>query len=79
MYTEDHSLAWKKVVDAVHHTGRKIFFQPWHPGRIQNDKMPQLEESRYPVLAASAVPAAGGKFRTLEGVPVRLTRLVYHL
>jgi hypothetical protein len=29
-----------------------------------------LKESGYPVLAPTKVPASGGKFRTLEGVPV---------
>lgn len=77
MYTEDHAIAWKKVVDAVHQVGGKIFFQPWHPGRIQNEKMPQLAASEYPVLAPSAVPAAGGKFRTLEGSPVSFPTIIF--
>lgn len=29
-----------------------------------------LEKSGYPVYAPSCIPAAGGKFRVLEGVPV---------
>ena len=39
-------------------------------GRIQNENMPMLKESGYPVLAPSKVKAEGGKFRTLEGLPV---------
>ena len=70
MYTSGHAQAWKRVTDAVHDAGGKILFQPWHPGRIQNDNMPLLKESGYPVLAPSKIRAAGGKFRTLEGVPV---------
>jgi 2,4-dienoyl-CoA reductase-like NADH-dependent reductase (Old Yellow Enzyme family) len=31
--------------------------------------MPMLREISYPVYAPSRVPAKGGKFRTLEGVP----------
>ncbi|TFK54622.1 FMN-linked oxidoreductase [Heliocybe sulcata] len=69
MFDESHAQAWKKVTDAVHQEGGKIFFQPWHPGRIQNENMPMLKESGYPVLAPSRIPAAGGKFRVLEGAP----------
>lgn len=34
MYKREHADAWKKVVDAVHREGGKIFFQPWHPGKV---------------------------------------------
>ncbi|OJZ80555.1 hypothetical protein ASPFODRAFT_65820 [Aspergillus luchuensis CBS 106.47] len=69
MYNQDHSDAWAKVTSEVHKVGGKILFQPWHPGRIQNDSMPMLKESGYPVYAPSKVPAKGGKYRTLEGLP----------
>lgn len=39
-------------------------------GRIQNDRMPMSQKTGTPVYAASAIPAAGGKFRELEGKPV---------
>lgn len=45
-------------------------------GRIQNENMPMLKESGYPVLAPSRVKASGGKFRTLEGLPVCLFSLL---
>lgn len=32
MITEDHAEAWRKVTDAVHKEGGKIFFQAWHAG-----------------------------------------------
>ncbi|OJJ36097.1 hypothetical protein ASPWEDRAFT_111961 [Aspergillus wentii DTO 134E9] len=69
MFDDSHAGAWKKVTAAVHEQGGRIFFQPWHPGRIQHEDMPMLKESGYPVLAPSTVPAAGGKFRLLEGKP----------
>ena len=72
MYTPDHARSWKRVTGAVHDAGGKILFQPWHPGRIQNENMPLLKEGGYPVLAPSKIKAAGGKFRTLEGIPVRV-------
>ncbi|CAI7567596.1 unnamed protein product [Penicillium discolor] len=69
MFDKSHSDAWKVVTDAVHQEGGKILFQPWHPGRIQNDNMPMLKEYNYPVLAPSKIKAKGGKFRTLDGTP----------
>ncbi|KAL2785975.1 hypothetical protein BJX66DRAFT_347109 [Aspergillus keveii] len=69
MYKQEHADAWARVTSAVHDVGGKIFFQPWHAGRIQNERMPMLREISYPVYAPSRVPAKGGKFRTLEGVP----------
>lgn len=71
MYNQNHAQAWEKVTTAVHNAGGKIFFQPWHPGRIQNENMPLLKESGYPVLASSKIPAVGGKYRLLDGAPVR--------
>jgi 2,4-dienoyl-CoA reductase-like NADH-dependent reductase (Old Yellow Enzyme family) len=32
MFGKRHAEAWRKVADAVHREGRKILFQPWHPG-----------------------------------------------
>lgn len=34
-----------------------------------------IKASGYPVYAPSKIPAAGGKFRTLEGCPVRVVEL----
>ncbi|KAH7127794.1 hypothetical protein B0J13DRAFT_483231 [Dactylonectria estremocensis] len=69
MYAQEHAQAWKRVTDAVHQERGAIFFQPWHPGRIQNEGMPMMKSSGYPVYAPSAIPAAGGKFRLLDGKP----------
>ncbi|RDW84087.1 Aldolase-type TIM barrel [Aspergillus mulundensis] len=69
MFNEEHAEAWKKVTDAVHRVGGKVFFQPWHAGRIQNENMPMLKQHQLPVLAPSRVKAPGGKYRSLEGVP----------
>ena len=32
-YQESHVAGWKKITDAVHAKGSKIFMQIWHPGR----------------------------------------------
>lgn len=76
MFDKSHSEAWKKVIDPVHQAGGKIFFQPWHPGRIQHHEMPLLKKSGYPVLAPSRIPASGGKFREVDGTPVSMLELV---
>ncbi|RMJ07955.1 hypothetical protein CDV36_012442 [Fusarium kuroshium] len=75
MTLDEHADAWKNVTDAVHEEGGSIFFQPWHPGRIQHEDMPMMKASGYPVYAPSAVPAAGGKFRVLPGMPGHTTNI----
>ncbi|KAL4886099.1 hypothetical protein BJY04DRAFT_229270 [Aspergillus karnatakaensis] len=69
MFNQEHVQAWKAVTDAVHKEGGKIFFQPWHAGRVQNESMPLLKDNAHPVLAPSNIPAAGGKYRNLPGQP----------
>ncbi|KFA56516.1 hypothetical protein S40293_01118 [Stachybotrys chartarum IBT 40293] len=69
MINEDHAEAWKKVVAAVHEEGGTILFQAWHVGRIQNENMPIMKETKTPVLAPSAIHAEGGKYRELPGTP----------
>lgn len=36
IYTDEQVLAWKKVTDAVHAKGGKIFLQIWHGGRASH-------------------------------------------
>jgi 2,4-dienoyl-CoA reductase-like NADH-dependent reductase (Old Yellow Enzyme family) len=33
MCAEEHAVAWKEVVDAVHAEGGRIFMQAWHVGK----------------------------------------------
>ncbi|KAL0933850.1 nadh:flavin oxidoreductase nadh oxidase [Colletotrichum truncatum] len=69
MITTEHADAWRKVTDAVHNEGGKIFFQAWHAGRIQHDQMPVKKKHGGAVLAPSAIKAEGGKYRDLPGNP----------
>ncbi|KAK1538864.1 uncharacterized protein CCOS01_00178 [Colletotrichum costaricense] len=69
MITEDHAQAWKKVTTAVHTQGGKIYFQPWHLGRCQNEQIPLMQAKNHPVVAPSKIPARGGKYRDLPGTP----------
>lgn len=49
---------WKKVTDAVHQNGGKIFAQLWHVGRVSHTS---LQESGQPPVAPSAIVADGVK------------------
>ncbi len=74
LYTEAQVDAWKKVTDAVHAKGGKIFAQLWHTGRVghsidKNGKLP---------FAPSAIGIEGQTHFTSQGakpyeVPQALT------
>jgi N-ethylmaleimide reductase len=54
IHTEEQISAWKKVVDAVHRSGGRIFLQLWHVGRISHSSL--LPGNASPV-APSAIKA----------------------
>lgn len=63
LYTEAQVEAWKKVTDAVHKKGGKIFAQLWHTGRVghsidKNGKLP---------VAPSAIGIKGQTHFTSQG------------
>ncbi|KAJ6462491.1 hypothetical protein C8R45DRAFT_526837 [Mycena sanguinolenta] len=60
---------WKKITDAVHEAGSKIYAQLWHLGRISHPDMPEQLAAGVPVYAPSAIAAHGGRFRLLPGEP----------
>ncbi len=62
IYSQAQIEGWKKVTDAVHAKGGKIFLQLWHGGRASH---PDLNEGKVPV-AASAI-AIQDEVHTLEG------------
>lgn len=65
LYTETQIAGWKKVTDAVHVNGGKIFAQLWHTGRVAH---PHFWGGEY-VLAPSAV--------AFDGTVPRMRELVY--
>lgn len=65
IFNEAHVQGWKKVTDAVHKEGGLIFCQLWHIGRVAHP----LHQCGLPPIGPSAVKAAGGKFRLLQGEP----------
>jgi N-ethylmaleimide reductase len=64
IHSEDQVAGWKKVNDAVHKKGGKIFLQLWHVGRISH---PSLQPNgEFPVSASAIKPE--GETVTLEGM-----------
>lgn len=55
---------WKKVTDAVHDRGGRIFIQLWHVGRVSH---PSLQPDGESPVAPSAIKPAGDAF-TFEGL-----------
>jgi N-ethylmaleimide reductase len=71
MYSEAQIAAWKKVTDAVHAKGGKIFVQLMHSGRISHPlNLPASAE----VVAPSAIAAANTQMYTdaagMQSLPV---------
>ncbi|MBR9875565.1 alkene reductase [Vibrio sp. J1-1] len=65
IFTQEQVAGWKKVTDAVHANGGKIFVQLWHTGRVAH---PHFFGGEY-VLAPSAV--------AFDGTVPRMRELVY--
>jgi N-ethylmaleimide reductase len=55
IYTQEHVAGWRRVVEAVHARGGRIFLQLWHTGRLSH---PALLGGAQPV-APSAIAASG--------------------
>ncbi|KAJ7718650.1 hypothetical protein B0H16DRAFT_1433291 [Mycena metata] len=60
---------WRKITDAVHEAGSKMYAQLWHLGRVAHPDAPEQIAAGVPVYAPSAISARGGKFRFLPGAP----------
>ncbi|KAJ7453232.1 hypothetical protein FB451DRAFT_1282072 [Mycena latifolia] len=60
---------WRKITDAVHEAGGKMFCQLSHPGRASHPDAPQQIKAGVPVYGPSAVVARGGKFRFIPDAP----------
>ncbi|MEJ8474032.1 alkene reductase [Roseibium algae] len=59
IYSDAQIDGWKKVTDAVHAKGGKIFIQLWHVGRISH---PVLQPGGLDPVAPSAIAAASKTF-----------------
>jgi len=54
LYTDEQTQAWRKVTDAVHAKGGKIFAQLWHVGRMSHTS---IQPGNVAPVSASEVPA----------------------
>lgn len=69
--TDEQIEGWKKVVDAVHAEGGKIFVQLWHVGRISH---PIMQEDGKKPVAPSAIAPKGELFTGKGMVPFEAPR-----
>ncbi len=64
IHSEEQAAAWRKVTDAVHAAGGRIFLQLWHVGRISH---PSMQPDGALPVAPSAI-AAKGQLYTSSGM-----------
>lgn len=73
IYSDAQIAAWKKVTEAVHAKGGRIFMQIWHPGRAAH---PDINDGA-PTVSSSATAIEGDidtpKGKVLHAVPHALT------
>jgi N-ethylmaleimide reductase len=75
IYTPDHVAGWKKVVDAVHAAGGRIFCQLWHTGRASHSKFREGTSEDPRSVAASAIAMEGTVVHVPGGkVPAEVPR-----
>ena len=67
IYSADQVQAWKKITDAVHAAGGKIFLQLWHVGRISH---PSLQPDVALPVAPSAIKPEGQAYTEAGFVPL---------
>ncbi|CCL99889.1 uncharacterized protein FIBRA_01914 [Fibroporia radiculosa] len=60
IWNDEQVIAWKKVTDAVHEKGSRIFCQLWALGRAANADVLKAEDPSYDVVSASNIPFVGG-------------------
>lgn len=70
IYSDEQVTGWKKLTDAVHAKGGRIFLQLWHVGRQSHVDM----TGGVPPVAPSAVPFEGVAYTANGWVPVSPAR-----
>lgn len=69
VYTAPHIAGWRRVTDAVHRAGGRVFCQLWHVGRLSH---PDYQPGSAAPVSASAI-SSGGECRTPTGAKPRVT------
>lgn len=64
IYSNEQIAGWKKVTQAVHNKGSKIFLQLWHVGRVSSSKVNGLQP-----VAPSALLAKDTNVYVFDGAP----------
>jgi len=72
IHSSEQVEGWKKVTDAVHGKGGKIFQQLWHVGRISHSSL--QPDGGLPVSASAITPAGGTVTAQWQGVPFETPR-----
>lgn len=65
IYNQKQIQGWKKITDAVHEKGGKIFIQLMHTGRVSHS---ENMESNTKILAPSAIAAKGEMYTDSQGM-----------
>jgi N-ethylmaleimide reductase len=67
IYNDKQVQAWKRITDAVHEKGGRIYLQLWHVGRISH---PSIQPDNALPVAPSAIKPAGQAFTNDGFVPL---------
>lgn len=70
IWDSEQTSAWKKTVGIVHRGGGRIYAQLLHAAHPDD---PEQKLAGTPVCAPSGIPARGGKFRHIPGIPGYVT------
>jgi N-ethylmaleimide reductase len=71
IYSDTQIAGWRRVTDAVHAKGGRIFLQLWHVGRQSHT---DLQPNGEPPVAASAIAAEGYAYTRRGEVPFSMPR-----
>ncbi|GAB5496658.1 MAG: alkene reductase [Phycisphaerales bacterium] len=71
IHSAEQIAGWRKITDAVHEEGGKIFLQLWHVGRISHN---DLQPGGQSPVAPSAIQAESQTFTTAESGMVTVSK-----
>jgi len=72
IYSREQVSGWKKVTDAVHQAGGRIFLQLWHVGRISNRSL--QPDNQLPVAPSAVAPKGESMAIDYKMVPYEAPR-----
>jgi len=70
IYTDEQVAGWRKVTEAAHHAGGRIFLQLWHMGRVSH---PSFQPGGGLPVAPSAIAPQSGQALTETGMQPYVT------